>query len=157
MNKARRKSMQGAVMVEFAIIVPILVLLAFGITELGRALYHWNTLTKVVATGARYMARSNGGLVTGSCGPGTTWSNHETKAKNLIIYGNGTEPLLPHLDDANVISITPRNGTGSFAGTCVIEVQAAVPFDWMAGPLIPYDVVGQISLRARTEERYIGE
>lgn len=144
-------------MVEFAIILPVIVLLVFGITELGRALFQWNTLTKAVATGARYMARSNGGLVTESCGPGATWSNFETKAKDLIIYGNDTTPLLPHLDDANVISITSRNGTGSFVGTCVIEVQAVVPFDWIVGPLVPYDFVGPISLTARTEERYIGE
>lgn len=144
-------------MVEFAIIVPIMVLLVFGITELGRALFQWNTLTKTVATGARYMARANGGLVTGSCGQGATWSSFETKAKNIVIYGNGTEPLLPRLDDANVISITPRNGTGSFVGTCVIEVEAVIPFDWMVGPLIPFGFVDAITLTARTEERYIGE
>lgn len=157
MNNRLANRGQGAAMVEFAIILPILVLLVFGITELGRAHFQWNTLTKAVATGARYMARSNGGLVTESCGPGTTWSSFETKAKNLIIYGNGTEPLLPHLDEANVITITPRNGTGSFVGTCVIEVQAVVPFDWIVGPLIPMDVVESIALTARTEERYIGE
>ena len=144
-------------MVEFAIIVPIMVLLVFGITELGRALFQWNTLTKAVATGARYMARSNGDLVTTSCGSGTTWTTHETTAKDLIIYGNGTEPRLPHLE-RDVITITSRPGTGSFLSTCIIEVQAEVPFDWMVGgPLIPMDVVESITLTARTEERYIGE
>ena len=149
-------------MVEFAIMVPIMVLLVFGITELGRALYQWNTLTKIVATGARYMARSNGGLVTDSCGQGATWSTFELKAKDLMIDGNGTEPLLRHLDAAGVITITPRPGGGvgsSYEEVCVIEVEAVVPFDWMIGGprMFPFGATDPISLTARTEERYIGE
>ena len=52
MNNIRRtnfiKSRSGTAMVEFAIILPLLLLLLFGITELGRALYQQNVLTQAV-------------------------------------------------------------------------------------------------------------
>lgn len=170
--------MRGAVMVEFALIVPIMVLLVFGITELGRGLYYWNTLTKAVATGARYMARSNGDLLKddGSCEENTagSWASHRDSAGELIVFGKtdavvGTdEPLLLKLDtvpiidvlggELNYVLITSRQGdSGIYKDACVIEVEAKVPFDWMVGPLIPFDLVGQISLTVRTEERYIAE
>lgn len=149
-------------MVEFAIIFPLLVVLVFGITELGRALFHWNTLTKAVTTGARYMARSNGNLLDpdNACdelktGDGS-WLKHEESAKNLIVYGSvagGTEALMPNLDAA---AITMSSDTGGYAGACVIKVEAVVQFDWIVSPLIPA-FVESIDLTARTEERYIGE
>ena len=141
-------------MVEFAIILPLLVLLVFGITELGRALYQWNTLTKAVHAGARYMARANNDAVTDTCGTGTNWGSYEAKAKNIIKYGSentGADLLLPHLDDSN-ITISVRSGGAAFPGACVIEVEATnVDFDWAVW------AIPGITLTARTEERYIGE
>ena len=43
----------GSVMVEFAGALILLLLLVFGITEIGRAIYQLNTLTKSVEAGAR--------------------------------------------------------------------------------------------------------
>lgn len=47
---------------EFAILLPILLLIVFGITEFGRALYSYNTLVKATRDAARYvMAQQPGG------------------------------------------------------------------------------------------------
>ena len=40
---------------EFAILLPVLLLIVFGITEFGRALYSYNTLVKSVRDAARYV------------------------------------------------------------------------------------------------------
>ena len=90
MKSARFQS--GVAIVEFALILPVLLIMAFIVTEFGRALMHYNTLTKSVREGARY-------LTTQLPGAGTT------AARNLVVYGNtaGTgDPLVPGLSLANV-------------------------------------------------------
>ena len=168
MNNMQKKRIKGAAMVEFAIIVPIMVLLVFGITELGRALFQWNTLTKAVATGARYMARANGDLVkdptdsTAPCGTGDTWGNFDVTAKNLIIYGQ-QEPGDPLLRGLQVTKLEPDLRSHAYGPACVIIVEATAEFESIfGGSRLPslYGPLGngeKITLTARTEERYIGE
>ena len=92
----------GAALVEFALILPLLLLLTFITTEFGRAMYQYNTLTKSVRDAARYLSIQT---------PGT----HMTEASNLIVYGNvaGTgAPLALGLALTNV-----PNPTWQAAGT----------------------------------------
>jgi Flp pilus assembly protein TadG len=51
-----RRSERGAALVEFAIVLPVLLLLVFGIIDLGRLLYTYNNLTSAVREGARLAA-----------------------------------------------------------------------------------------------------
>ena len=46
----------GLAMVEMVIVSPLLLLLIFGVAEMGRAFYQYNTLTKSVRDGARYLS-----------------------------------------------------------------------------------------------------
>jgi Flp pilus assembly protein TadG len=46
----------GASAVEFAIVLVPLLLIVFGITEFGRAIYQYNTLTKSARAASRYLA-----------------------------------------------------------------------------------------------------
>jgi Flp pilus assembly protein TadG len=50
------RSERGAAMVEFAVVLPLLLLLVFGIIDFGRALYTLNNLTSAVREGGRYAA-----------------------------------------------------------------------------------------------------
>ena len=45
---------KGQDLVEFAIILPILALIIFGITDLGRAVYYFTTMSNAAREGARY-------------------------------------------------------------------------------------------------------
>jgi Flp pilus assembly protein TadG len=65
----------GTALVEFALVLPLLLILTFITTEFSRALYQYNTLTKTVRDAARYLSTQN---------PGTKI----TEAKNLVVYGN---------------------------------------------------------------------
>jgi Flp pilus assembly protein TadG len=58
MSKAPRFTAdeQGALIVEFGLIVPILFLLVFGIVDFGRAYFTMNNLAAAVREGARYGA-----------------------------------------------------------------------------------------------------
>ena len=65
----------GVALVEFALILPLLLLLIFVTTEFGRAVYQYNTLTKSVRNAVRYLSVQ---------APGTKL----TEARNLAVYGN---------------------------------------------------------------------
>lgn len=82
----------GAALIELALILPLLLLLTFVTTEFGRAMYQYNTITKSVRDGVRYLSMQ---------APGT----QIVEAQNLIVYGN-TEgdgpPLALGLSLANV-------------------------------------------------------
>ena len=74
----------GVALVEFALILPLLLILTFVTTEYSRALFQYNILTKSVRDAARYLSVYN---------PGDT-----TKfpiAKNLVVYGNPSGTGVP--------------------------------------------------------------
>lgn len=89
-----RAKQDGVAIVEFALILPMLLLLTFITTEFGRALYQYNTVAKSVRDAARYLTLQT---------PGT----HQAEAANLIVYGNtaGTgTPLARGLTTAHVVA-----------------------------------------------------
>jgi len=155
----------GVAMVEFAIVLPLMIMLLFGITELGRALYQQNTLDKAVNTGARYMSRLKGIAeinINDACvGIAPGWATGVEKAQKLVAYGgNGSTSLIPGLAPSDV-TISARTGeVATTDGTefiCVIQVSAKVEFAGLFGDtLIPFTNIGKIDLHAETEERYIG-
>lgn len=69
--------MRGGPLIEFALLLPILIGLAFGASELGRAIYTYNTLDKTVRDAARHLSQH---------GPGDTLI--QTEATCLAVYGN---------------------------------------------------------------------
>ena len=52
-KQTMKTKQQGMVAVEFALITIILVTLMFGVIEMSRALYYWNTATEATRLGAR--------------------------------------------------------------------------------------------------------
>jgi hypothetical protein len=161
----------GAALVEMVILAPLLIILVFGITELGRALYQQNTLTKCVTAGARYMARAYG-VLDENCAITGSWDAYEAKARNLVVYGvldpgAGDEPLLSHLDEAGNVGIDRKgpetidvdvSGETQTISACVITVSGEAVFDGLFGEsIVPILDLGGVTLNAAAEERYIGE
>ena len=70
-----RNRQSGVALIEFALVLPLLLLMTFVVTEYSRALYQYNTLTKSVRDAARYLSMQD---------PGTRIG----QAKNLVVYGN---------------------------------------------------------------------
>lgn len=50
---ANRRKQRGAAAVEFALVASLLFTLLFGIMEMSRVLFYWNTATEVTRLGAR--------------------------------------------------------------------------------------------------------
>jgi hypothetical protein len=93
---------RGLAAVEFAIILPLVLLIMLATAELGRALYQYNTLTKAVRDGARYLS---GVAIVGGTGAIDLTATKLTNTRNLVVYGNisgaGTA-LLPGLAPAQI-------------------------------------------------------
>lgn len=69
------RKQKGVALVEFALVLPFLILLSIITVEFGRAVWEYNTLTKSVRDAARYLSIQT---------PGTKI----TEARNLAVYGN---------------------------------------------------------------------
>jgi len=89
-----RSRARGVAAVELALLLTPLVLMVFGTTELGRAIYSYNTLDKTVRDAARHLSQH---------GPGDATIADE--ARCLAVYGttdcSGT-PVAPGLTTAMV-------------------------------------------------------
>lgn len=89
------KKESGVAAVEMGLLLPLLVLLLFGLTEFGRATYQYNALTKAVRDGARFLSQF---------APGDATSTFQ--AKSMVVCGatdcSGRAPLVPGMSLSNV-------------------------------------------------------
>jgi hypothetical protein len=175
MNNRLLVNNRGTALVEIAIVIPLLVMLVFGITELGRALYQLNTLAKAAETGARYLARANGVIdvvhdpssgIALSCAPGAAWGEATTAVTNVVVYGNedgGVDPILPGItvsfEPLPHVPPTIADEDGVTTTGCIISVTVSAGFVSAFGgeTLIPFTTISPITLSEAVQERFIGE
>ncbi|MES2299561.1 MAG: TadE family protein [Pseudomonadota bacterium] len=116
----------GVAAIEFALLLVVLVPIAFGTTELGRAFFQYNTLVKAVRDGARVLSSASGGA-------------NLAEARCVTLYGNplcSGELLLPKLDEAGLFSAAydqPRA-----AGAVNITVASVTINGYHFVSLVPY-------------------
>jgi Flp pilus assembly protein TadG len=89
-------------MVEFAIVLPVLLLLVFGIIDFGRALYTLNNLTSAVREGARYASAY---MPDPSVTPGATAAIQQRVRDRVVAFGGN--PGNPTVN----VSYTSANGS----------------------------------------------
>lgn len=105
----------GTALIEFAFVLPLLLVLSLMAAELGRAVYRYNTTAKAVRDAVRYLSVQT---------PGT----HITEARNLVLYGRmdatGSPPLLDSaLSAANVPAPTwQTTGSDPLINTVTVRV-----------------------------------
>jgi Flp pilus assembly protein TadG len=94
-RRTRRHRSRGVAVVEFAFLLTPMILMLFGATELGRAIYTYNTLDKTVRDAVRHMSQH---------GPGDAVIQNE--ARCLAVFGNTTcagTALAPGLTTGQVV------------------------------------------------------
>jgi Flp pilus assembly protein TadG len=130
--RAHRKQ-RGIAAVELTIALPLLLLLMFSAGEVGRLIYQYNTLTKAVEDGARYLASRVRAANTAS-----DLTTLEAEAINLVRYGNTAvtaTPLLP-----GTVSVTPdtsATGINEITLTATYTYDPIVFPDSISFPMIP--------------------
>ena len=137
----------GMVAVEFAILLIPLVLIVFGITELGRAFYQYNTLVKATRDAARYKSATNQGA-------------KEAEAKCLAVTGNDTctgTPLVEGLTTNMVTisyaqSVPTCSGSVNLVGVTINDPNATEKFKFVSlvSFVIPDITFGPISTVMRS-------
>ena len=111
----RRTSERGAALLEVALTLPLLLLVAGGIFEFGRAYQTWQVLTNAAREGARVAVL-----------PGTTDASVEERVQTYLESG-----LIAGASDA-VVTITRNNVIAIGAGTATASrVQVAFPFSFI--------------------------
>jgi hypothetical protein len=116
-----RGNEDGVALVEFALVLPLLVLLLFGITEFGRAMNYWIDQNHLANTAARWA------VVDKNPGPGTT-------LQDSIRLQAGTAGLR----DGATVCIDFPDGAASKVGD---PVRATVTYEFAWLPLIG-DTIG---------------
>ena len=119
----------GIATVEFAIVLPLLVILLLGVTEIGRAMIRYNALTKAAQEGARYAAAY---ALQGSTGVVDVDPQLLTEIRNVVVFGNiagAGRPVLGGLQAAqvNVVDL----------GGDQVRVDVTYPYQPLIGPVLP--------------------
>lgn len=114
---------RGAAAIEFAIVLPILLLCVLGLIEFGRAVWTQATLDYVVQTSARWAAVQ---CATSCPSPSTIQSRAASQSQGFGLT----------VDESNFPS--PDTGAACGAGITGVQVTASLPFDWLVPALLPY-------------------
>ena len=145
---------RGVASIEAALILPLLVLIGFGIVDSSLLLMQNHKLSAGLVSAGNYLSQSDDPKAL------------ETKAKNLAISGQFRDDHEPHFDNlkGNSISILYRqipnpelDGTRAYRGgdfINVIEIKGEAPFKGIG--LLSSLSGGKLSLSARHEVRLIG-
>lgn len=124
------QAQQGVAMVEFAIALPLLLLLLLGIAEFGRMLYQYNNLLQANRDAVRYLAGKSWNTTLGQV---VIDSGLSATTKNLAVYGvpvaqPGYE-VVPGLSTADV--------TVGTVGTQHVQVSTSYVFQPVIGTGLP--------------------
>jgi len=90
---------KGTSTVEFAMLVPLLLLLIIMVSEFGVMFYRLNAVSKSVQVAVRYLSNND-----------TTPPPDMAVARNLAVYGKTTStgtPVVPSLTTANIVITNP--------------------------------------------------
>ncbi len=121
---------QGVAMVEFAIALPLLLLLLLAIAEFGRMLYQYNSLLQANRDAVRYLA---GEAWNGNLGQVEIDPVLEAKTKNLAVYG----VPVPQPGNEVVPGLTTGDVTVSAVGSEHVQVSINYVFQPVIGSGLP--------------------
>ena len=110
----RMRSERGATAVEFAMIMPLLIVLVIGIAEFGRAFQVQGTLSAAAREGVRLMALQN----------------DPTAARSAV--RNAASSLEPGITDAQ-ITISPAACPTLSAGSTSVRLTISYPMPYLTG------------------------
>jgi Flp pilus assembly protein TadG len=103
------KKQNGVALVEFALVLPLLLLLSVFAIEFGRAIWEYNTVTKSVRDAARYLSIQT---------PGTK----VLQAQRLMVYGN-----LAGAGSPLALGLSMNNVTDPGVPCCTWQTAGAAP------------------------------
>ena len=110
----RRRDARGSAVLEFAVVVPMLMLVVLGVLQVGLALHVRSTITSAAAEGARVAAVSGGDTAAG--------------------VRRTRQALSATLAEGVVDSVVARRTASGGVATVDVEVRARLPLVGLLGP-----------------------
>ena len=147
MRRWTRRKARGQTLVEFALILPIFVLILVGIFDLGRAVYVFNTLNNAARESVRV------GIVNQNCA--AIGDEAEAAAVSIGIDWNAglgcnaaandvkVRFMQPDYTDTAPCNVTPRIG-------CIVEV--TVQYEFTAATPIVGNLIGVLNLEGSSRQ-----
>lgn len=144
---------RGNAVVEFAIVLPLLLLLLAGMTEIGRAYYQANAVEKGLRAGALFAGRNSFPLT----------AQVRTMVTNLVKTGtlDGSGAYLvsgwANVDaDLNIDDTLtfPIDATTTIP---VVRLTATIPFDPLMPGMLAFVGLGDVTIELSHEQAYIGD
>lgn len=109
--RMRTHAQSGIAAIEFAFLVPVLLVLLMGAVDMGQMLYAYYRLDQAVAAGAQYA------LLNSSKVSSTNGAALASSIANVVANANGTSWANDTIVVNNGPSVTMSNGTASNGGT----------------------------------------
>ncbi|RWI11400.1 TadE/TadG family type IV pilus assembly protein [Mesorhizobium sp.] len=160
-----RREERGAILVELTLITPLMIALTAGVFEFGTIIHRKLLIEAGLRDAARFMARCTEDFVNPD--PGTDYC--VSTAQNIAKYGTPAAGTLRvadwDIDEPVVIStyptantVDPGTGLQDYRGTgaTVSTIRVTTTYNYGAGSLLFYIGVGQITIAASHEERFVG-
>ncbi len=141
----------GSAAIEFALIVPFVLLVMTAVIDYGRALSHRNTVEKGVRAGAMLAARSDDPMT----------ADQLVSVQNMVKTGTidgSADFLVSGWSEAGAtVTITSTNFSGSgVTNLAVIEVAASVPYVALLPGLAGFFGLNDITITVSHEQAHIG-
>ena len=144
---------RGNAVVEFALLLPLLLLLLTGITEIGRAYYQANAVEKGLRAGALFAGRNSFSLT----------AQVRTMVANLVktgtLDGSGGYLVSGWADvDADLtIDDTLTFPIDATTTIPVVRLTASVPLDPLMPGMLALVGLGDVTIELRHEQAYVGD
>ena len=140
---------RGASAVEFALMLPVFLLITAGMIDLGRALYQTNTIEKGLRAGAMFAARNDYPLTAAK----------KTQAENIVKKGNkaGTgQYLVEGWSDPAALNVFTTTEIVDGTPLPVYHFVSDVPFEPLLPGLLSALSLDTIRIKLSHEQAYIG-
>jgi Flp pilus assembly protein TadG len=148
----RSQNERGAALVEFALVLPLLLVLLLGMLEFGKAFNYWIDTTHLANEGARWA------VVNYNPGTGTLQDYVREQANTLELRDGGTSSI-PAGDEAEVCISFP-SGTANVGDPVLVTVTATyhwLPFIGERISSAQVTITGSATMRLEAQPTNYGE
>jgi Flp pilus assembly protein TadG len=138
-TERHRESQRGAALVEFALVLPLLLVLVFGTIEFGLLMFNQQIITNASREGARF------GIVQDI--------PRKTLAEITAVVTSYTADHLVTFGVPNVPAVSVDNSGGTSFGDD-LKVTVTYQYDFLVLPNFITSLAGNVTLRAQTVMKY---
>jgi Flp pilus assembly protein TadG len=151
MRTLSHRRRRGQALVEFALVLPILLLMIFGIVDAGRLIYTYNTVSNAARDGARVaiVNQSTSGTDTCDTTSATAWPTGCAIVSGLELGLTAADVSVTYQDATDSAVCSDPNNPGQLLIGCLAVVQVTGSFT----PITPVigQIIGQVSLSSTTK------